>query len=256
MKSKISFSGDPHIISLIAAAAQEIYDSMDSEPVADPKQTRTVTLHKGEQPGATGDAPQFEIGPDGLIIVPPKKQREKADYKAHREAAERARALQEIELAIPVPEVATAPVATQPQAPTEPNAYANHAIQQQAQWAQQPLHNGQQNTAPTFPAQGFPAAPAPTTQPVTFPASQPAPAPVGVQGQPWLNPAVVNQQGPTFNDLNSIIQPLVLHDRPRQILGDWLAHKQIANFETIADQPALLAEAYQIAVQVRDGILK
>lgn len=257
MKSKISFSGDPYIINLIAAAAKEIYEQNSEESAEAPQEPPVVIMGKGQQPGVSfASAPQFEIGPDGLIIVPPKKQREKAEYKAHREAAEKARAEQEKQLSPPsqpavMPHLQPAELQ---QAPTEPNAFANYAIQQQHQFAQQPVHNGPQNTAPSFPQQptGFPAT-APAQAATGFPASNPAQAPVATNGQPWLNPATINQQGPTFNDLNSLIQPIIADSQKRQTLGNWLAHKGIQDLTQIADQPAVLAEAYQVATQILNG---
>lgn len=253
MKSKISFSGSIAFISAIAQFAATLphgEEDFDTEEVGQ-NATESQIMNIGGS--VTTSDHKFEIGPDGMIIVPPKKQREKADYKANREAAEKYRAEQEARLNSAATSIGQAPVAHSMQAvPTEPNAFANYAIQQQSQFAQQPVQQ-----APNFPQQstGFPAA-APGQTATGFPASNPAQAPVATNGQPWLNPATINQQGPSFNDLNNLIQPLVVHERPRQILGDWLAHKQIQNFEQIADQPALLAEAFQVATQIRDGILK
>ncbi|HWV28251.1 MAG TPA: hypothetical protein VN038_01305 [Dyadobacter sp.] len=262
MKSKISFSGSIAFISAIAQFAATLPHGEEGETEESEQGHATLSSQPfvvTHSDGSVGAPHQFETDANGLIIVPPQKQREKADYKAHRIAAEKARAEQEKQIsagaspAVDIPGGANN-VAQQlvPQAPTEPNAFANYAIQQQHQFAQQPVQQ-----APSFPQQptGFPAA-APAQTAAGFPASNPAQAPVATNGQAWLNPATINQQVPTINDFNTLIQPLVVHERPRQILGEWLAHKQLQNFEQIADQPAVLAEAIQVATQIRDGILK
>lgn len=255
MQHSVTFSGSAKLIGTLALIAHhlenddrerliECLDIWDDIKPGESEQGEpaVVIVGKGQQPGVSFlDAPQFETGPDGLIIVPPKKQREKAEYKAHREAAEKARAEQEAQMHQQAP-------AAPPQAPTEPNAYANHAIQQQHQWAQQPVQQ-----APSFPQQatGFPAAQAQTQ--AGFPASNPAQAPVATNGQPWLNPATINQQGPTFEQLNQLIQPIIQNPQQRQILGNWMQHKGITDLTVIADQPAVLSEAYQIATQIING---
>lgn len=225
MDSSITFSGPIDLISTIAAAAADIYNDFyggESETQIDNISVPVVQFNPAQSNQAAAAAG-----------VPPKA----APARKRETAAEKKARLEKEALA-------AAPA-------SEPNAAANAAIQQQSQWAQQPVQ-----TAPNFqPQGGFPAAAVNPAQPAGFPASAPAAPNVDVAGQNWLAPHAVNAApGPSLEQLYQLINTGIAPDNAKRTLfSNWMFHKQIQDLSHIKDQPQVITEAYGIAQKIISG---